>query len=52
MIIKMIIHKNELTFKVILIGDSGSGKSCLMARYIKNFFAQNYAVTVGTQFLM
>ena len=42
---------NEATFKVILIGDSGTGKSCLLARYVRNFFAEDYAVTVGTNAL-
>lgn len=39
---------NEATFKIILIGDSGSGKSCLLARFIRDYFAQDYSVTVGS----
>ena len=39
---------NEIAFKIILIGDSGSGKSSLLARFIKDHFAEDYSVTVGT----
>ena len=38
---------NEITFKIILIGDSGTGKSSLLARYIKDNFTEDYSVTVG-----
>lgn len=27
---------NDLVFKVIVVGDSGSGKSCLIQRYLTN----------------
>ena len=29
---------NDIQFKVIIIGDSGVGKSCFLARYIKGQF--------------
>jgi len=28
----------EAQFKLIMIGDSGAGKSCLLSRYIKDYF--------------
>jgi GTPase SAR1 family protein len=34
-------------FKVIMVGDSGTGKSCLLTRYIKNEFSPEYHVTIG-----
>lgn len=37
-------------FKLIMIGDSGTGKSCLLVRYIKDEFTEDYNVTVGNQF--
>ena len=39
---------NELLFKIIVIGESATGKSCLMIRYVKNDFNPEYSVTVGT----
>ena len=37
-------------FKVIIIGDSGIGKSCLMHRVTANEFIQDHEVTVGVEF--
>jgi GTPase SAR1 family protein len=34
-------------FKLIIIGDSGTGKSCLIARYTKDEFQNDYKVTIG-----
>jgi len=41
----------DLCFKIIVIGDSGVGKSCLIIRAIKNYFEDLYAPTVGFEFL-
>lgn len=30
------VNVNEAMFKIIIIGDSGSGKSCLLVRYTKH----------------
>lgn len=38
----------DIAFKVIVIGDSGSGKSCLLLRYVKDEFRDDYDVTLGT----
>lgn len=37
-------------FKVIIIGDSAVGKSCLMARVTTNEFRMDHEVTVGVEF--
>ena len=37
-------------FKVIIIGDSAVGKSCLMARVTTNDFRMDHEVTVGVEF--
>ena len=41
----------ELTFKVIVLGDSFVGKSCLTLKAVKGTFANIYASTVGFEFL-
>jgi GTPase SAR1 family protein len=38
---------NEAMFKIIMIGDSGTGKSCLLTRYTKDEFESDYKVTIG-----
>lgn len=40
----------DLSFKIIVIGDSGVGKSCLTMRATKNLFDSNYNATVGFEF--
>ena len=37
-------------FKVIIIGDSAVGKSCLMNRVTRNEFVLDHEVTVGVEF--
>ena len=34
-------------FKILLIGDSGVGKTCVMCRYSHNSFSSNYVSTIG-----
>ena len=46
---KTISEHNSL-FKVIIIGDSGVGKSCLMHRVTNNEFINDHEVTVGVEF--
>lgn len=40
----------DLSFKLIVIGDSGVGKSCLTMKATKNLFEKNYSATVGFEF--
>lgn len=30
--------EGDIQFKVIIVGDSGVGKSCLLTRYVKDIF--------------
>ncbi|RKP14389.1 P-loop containing nucleoside triphosphate hydrolase protein, partial [Piptocephalis cylindrospora] len=39
------------TFKVVLIGDGGVGKTSLRNQYIHNRFAATYKATIGADFL-
>ncbi|KAM9362329.1 ras-related protein rab7 [Symphorus nematophorus] len=43
--------KSPVTLKIILIGDSGVGKSSFMSRYVNHRFTNMYRSTVGTDFL-
>ncbi len=40
----------DMIFKVVLIGDSGVGKSNLLSRYLKNEFSYDTKTTVGVEF--
>jgi len=42
----------QYIFKLILIGDSGVGKSCILQRYMKHSFEESYKCTIGVDFLM
>ena len=42
--------KYDLIFKVIVIGDSGVGKTCLSHKATKNIFEENYTATIGFEF--
>ena len=41
----------DLNFKIIIIGDSGVGKSCLCLRATKNVFDTIYSPTIGFEFM-
>ena len=41
----------ELSFKMIIIGDSGVGKSCLSIRGTKDVFEPMYSPTIGFEFM-
>lgn len=41
----------DLSFKLIVIGDSGVGKSCLSSKAVKDKFEEYYQATVGFEFL-
>ena len=45
------IGKYDLSFKMIVIGDAGVGKSCLTNRATKDKFLSDYSPTVGFEFL-
>jgi hypothetical protein len=40
----------DLLVKILLIGDSGCGKSCLLLRFADDTFSDNYISTIGVDF--
>ena len=48
------INPNEelINFKIILVGDSSVGKTCLLMRAVNNKFTENYQATIGFEFLI
>ncbi|CCW71364.1 unnamed protein product [Phytomonas sp. Hart1] len=45
------MEEANLSFKVVIIGDSGVGKSNLMTRYTTNEFSQDTPATIGVEFM-
>lgn len=41
---------HDSLFKIIIIGDSGIGKSCVLKRLVENEFKEDHDVTVGVEF--
>jgi small GTP-binding protein len=41
----------DYTMKVIIIGDSGVGKSSMLVRFTENKFIDNYIMTIGINYV-
>ena len=41
----------ELTYKILILGDSGVGKTCLIFRFIEDIFSDSYISTIGKPWL-
>ncbi|GAB4852724.1 GTP-binding protein yptm2 [Ancistrocladus abbreviatus] len=44
------IMKRDYLFKLLLIGDSGVGKSCLLLRFADDSYVESYISTIGVDF--
>lgn len=46
----LVLKPKAVTFKVILLGNSGVGKTCIINRYVKNIFNAHTKSTIGVDF--
>ena len=47
----LIIYINSnFLYKILLLGDSGVGKSCIILQYTENNFSQNLMNSIGVDF--
>lgn len=44
-------HRKKALLKVIIVGDSGVGKTSLMNQYVHKSFSNQYKATIGADFL-
>ncbi|CEP03061.1 Ras family [Plasmodiophora brassicae] len=47
----MAAHRKKILIKVIILGDSGVGKTSLMNQYVNGKFSAQYKATIGADFL-
>jgi len=47
----MAAHRKKILLKVIILGDSGVGKTSLMNQYVNKKFSRQYKATIGADFL-
>ena len=40
----------DYVFKIVIIGDSGVGKSCMLTRFVEDEFFESYISTIGVDF--
>eukprot|EP01126_Amoeba_proteus_P055233 TRINITY_DN6842_c0_g1_i3.p1 TRINITY_DN6842_c0_g1~~TRINITY_DN6842_c0_g1_i3.p1 ORF type:complete len:237 (+),score=46.02 TRINITY_DN6842_c0_g1_i3:74-712(+) len=45
-------NHRDVLYKVLVVGDIGTGKTCLIRRYVHGAFSMNYRATVGVDFSM
>ena len=42
----------DYLFKIVLIGDTCVGKSCLLVRFADDLFSDSYVTTIGVDFVL
>ena len=43
-------HKYDYLFKILIIGESGVGKTCLLLRFTEDSFTTTFLTTIGIYF--
>lgn len=46
------MEKKEHLYKILVIGELGTGKTSLIKRYVHNLYSPNYRATVSSFFLL
>lgn len=46
-----LLSRSDYLFKLLLIGDSGVGKSCLLVRFADDTYTDSYISTIGVDFV-
>ncbi|RWS26850.1 hypothetical protein B4U80_08920, partial [Leptotrombidium deliense] len=49
--IEINVYIKELLYKVLVIGEMGTGKTCFIKRYVHQFFTTHYRATVTSWLL-
>ena len=45
------MSKHKHLFKIVILGDSNVGKTCLLQQFVNKQFSMSYKATVGADFL-
>lgn len=45
-----VLLKDEIRFKIVIVGDGGVGKSSIVERYLKNTWSETYDPTISVNF--
>ncbi|KAI5192351.1 Ras-related protein Rab-1A [Nematocida minor] len=46
------MHEEYALFKILVVGSSGVGKTCLLLRYTDSIYKETYGTTIGVDFKM